>query len=330
MSPKLRYRTDAIDRIRKKLWGSLSWHLRPFTQEFSIAVVHGKSLADIGRASQMAKTALTRRDVTDTAAAFVADPFMCRFENRWYMFFEILSKRGWKGEIGLATSDDGLSWSYDKIILTEDFHLSYPYVFEWRGRFYMLPEARQSGIVNLYMSESFPYMWRPVKTLLRDDGIVDASILRFQNSWWLFAASRVRGGPPELRLFMARDLDGSWKEHPKSPLVSRRYDIARPAGRVISVGGRIIRFAQGMQPAYGTDVHAIEITHLDETGYEEVYLGDGPLLGPGHQAWNSGGMHHLDAHLLPDGSWLACVDGWTPANFSLVNILTTMRHPRKN
>lgn len=23
------------------------------------------------------------------------------------------------------------------------------------------------------------------------------------------------------------------------------------------------------------------------------------------------GMHHLDAHLLEDGQWIACVDGWT-------------------
>jgi hypothetical protein len=40
-----------------------------------------------------------------------------------------------EGEIGLATSEDGLKWDYKQVVLNEPFHLSYPYVFEWQVRF---------------------------------------------------------------------------------------------------------------------------------------------------------------------------------------------------
>jgi len=33
------------------------------------------------------------------------------------------------------------------------------------------------------------------------------------------------------------------------------------------------------------------------------------VLSPGESPWNGRSMHHLDAHPLADGSWVACVDG---------------------
>ena len=59
----------------------------------------------------------------------VADPFMVFENGTWYMFFEAMNDFESRGVIGLATSEDGLSWQYQKIILNESFHLSYPYVF---------------------------------------------------------------------------------------------------------------------------------------------------------------------------------------------------------
>ena len=39
-------------------------------------------------------------------------------------------------------------------------------------------------------------------------------------------------------------------------------------------------------------------------------VGKGAFLGPGADHWNEGGMHHIDAHQLTDGLWVACVDGF--------------------
>src|SRR5262245_26175147 len=83
---------------------------------------------------------LTKADVTDIPAAFVADPFMAQRNQTWYMFFEVMHGTKHLGEIGLATSNDALTWTYDRIVLREPFHLSYPHVFEWQNQYYMIPE----------------------------------------------------------------------------------------------------------------------------------------------------------------------------------------------
>ena len=36
------------------------------------------------------------------------------------------------------------------IVLAEPFHLSYPYVFEWQGSHYMIPESGAAKSVRLY------------------------------------------------------------------------------------------------------------------------------------------------------------------------------------
>ena len=74
---------------------------------------------------------LTGSDVTDKSASFVADPFMFHEDGDWYMFFEV--EDGASADIGLATSTDGLNWTYDQIVLDTDFHKSYPVVFKFNG-----------------------------------------------------------------------------------------------------------------------------------------------------------------------------------------------------
>jgi hypothetical protein len=113
-----------------------------------------------------------------------------------------------------------------------------------------------------------------------------------------------------LRLFHSAELSYSWQEHPKSPIVVGDPRHARPAGRIVEWDGRLIRFAQNCDPAYGTDVRAFEITSLTPTTYSERPLGRVPLLGPGDSEWNQCGMHHVDPHSLDADHWIACVDGW--------------------
>src|SRR5689334_17430674 len=99
---------------------------------WSIGIYTGNSPYDLSPAAEVSNPVLTAANVTDIPAAFVADPFMLRN----HMFFEVLRNDRPIGEIGLATSDDGFAWTYKQIVLREDFHLSYPYVFEWENAVY--------------------------------------------------------------------------------------------------------------------------------------------------------------------------------------------------
>lgn len=286
-------------------------------QQFAIAVYSGREPWAVGPPTDASRPVLTSRDVTDVPAAFVADPFLLRRDGRWFLFFEVMRADSWRGEIAVATSDDGVTWAYERVVLAEPFHLSYPHVFEWEGEVYMIPETFERNAVCLYRAIDFPYRWSLEAELISGATYADASVFRHGDRWWMFveASSRDPAGvrPPRhdtLRLFWASSLTGPWTEHPKSPIVQGDARIARPAGRVLVTGeGRVLRFAQDCTSAYGRQVYAIEVTELDATSYRERLMQEQPILGPGRSPWHQGGMHHIDAHETEQG-WLAAVDGW--------------------
>jgi len=276
---------------------------------WSIGIYAGASPFMLSPEPQITNPVLSRDDVSDVPAAFVADPFMIKVAGRWYMFFEVMNIRSDKGEIGLAVSVNGLSWKYRQIVLDEPFHLSYPYVFDWHGNHYMIPETLEAGAVRLYKADSFPTRWSYTCPLLEGPG-ADPSIFRFRDRWWLFVCSTPYQHDT-LRLYFADNLLGPWVEHPCSPIVAGNQRIARPAGRVLVLGDRVIRFTQDCYPTYGSQVRAFEISLLTPDDYHEQEVMESPILKGSGKGWNSLGMHNVDLHLLRKRHWIACVDGIT-------------------
>src|SRR5690349_6735915 len=274
---------------------------------WSIGIYTGNSPYALSPASEISNPVLTAANVTDIPAAFVADPFMIRV-NPWLMFFEVLRNDRPIGEIGLASSENGLEWKYEQIVLREDFHLSYPYVFEWKNRLYMIPETLGANAVCLYEADEFPLRWS-LKARLIEGQCADPSLVRYHDLWWLFLCSTPYQHDT-LRLYFAEDFTGPWHEHPRSPLIRADSSRARPAGRVLTLNDNLIRFTQDCGPRYGAHVRAFDIFELTTTSYTEVESPASPVLQPTGSGWNAVGMHHVDAHQQRDGSWLACVDGY--------------------
>jgi hypothetical protein len=275
--------------------------------KWSIGIFSGASPVDVSADRAVINPVLSAADVSDVQANFVADPFMIRQASVWYMFFEVdtIRPEGNIGRIGMASSRDGLAWTYQRIVLEASFHLSYPYVFHHDGTYYMIPETRADRAIHLYRAVDFPVTWTHANVLLSGRRFADASIFRYQGRWWLFTDS----GNTTLRLYGAPELGGPWKEHPRSPIVKKNLSIARPGGRVVADGDHLIRYAQDCYPRYGNKVWAFRVTELTETTYrEEKY--PTPVLQPGQMGWNRLGMHTIDAHRIEDGRWLACVDGF--------------------
>lgn len=293
---------------------------------WSIGIYEGTSLFDLQPPRDFKNPVLTHADVTDIPALFVADPFMIYVDGTWHMYFEVFNKTNRKGEIGYAVSRNARDWKYQQIVLAEPFHLSYPFVFESNGDFYMIPESRHANEVRLYRATRFPTHWTHVTTLLKEP-YADSTVFRFENRWWMFteasASFRLRHKDPQLgfrhdtlRLFYADQLDGIWHEHPKNPIVKWDPHIARPGGRV-HVGESLIRFAQDCFPTYGTRLYAFRITQLSPTCYEESEIEEALALGPGREEWNGKGMHHIDLHPSENGPWIACVDGFNVQQVAL-------------
>jgi hypothetical protein len=276
---------------------------------WAVGIFAGPSPYELSPARGAKNPVLKREDVTDAPAAFVADPFMIRVGDLWYMFVEVMNCSNARGEIALATSRDAMTWDYQQMVLREPFHLSYPQVFEWQGQYFMIPESHQAGAVRLYRGDPFPLRWTLVTELIRGPYLADPTIFQHAQRWWMFIDASLDQASDTLMLYHADALTGPWKEHPMSPVVRQDPCTARPGGRVIHHGDRLIRYTQGCRPVYGYNVRAFEITELTATTYRERELTKQPVLGPAGSGWNACGMHQVDAHEV-NGQWIACVDGW--------------------
>ena len=276
---------------------------------WSIGIYIGESPFHLRAPRGTNNPVITCENVSDVRARFVADPFMVRRDGVWYMFFEVLNQQTEKGNIGLAISVNGLDWTYQQIVLTELFHLSYPCVFEWNQHHYMIPETLEARAVRVYKADDFPTRWSYVGQLIKGN-CADPSIFHFDGRWWMFACSTPYQHDT-LRLYFADELMGPWVEHAASPIVVGNKRSARPGGRVLVFDDRIIRFAQDCIPRYGTQLRAFEVSELTTSTYKEKEAQSSPVLTAGKQGWNGLGMHHIDPHLMPDGQWIACVDGFS-------------------
>ncbi len=264
-------------------------------------------------------------DVTDSPSEGIADPFLFKDGNDWYLFAEIIQEGTGHGDLSVATSEDGLHWQYEQIVLDEPFHLSYPQVFQVDGTYYMIPETHQDQSIRLYRATNFPYDWTLESVLLTGRPFVDASILHYEGRWWIFAAE-----PPNTHTFLysSDSLTSGWVEHPQSPVIANDANIARPGGRSFSFAGgtRAIRTAQDDFPFYGEAVRLFEIMELSPTHYAEVELPTSPILTPEGSGWAGGGYHHFDP--WPNGDhWLAVIDGQLPGQGGWSIGMTIARSP---
>jgi hypothetical protein len=281
-------------------------------RNWSILIYEGDSPLALNPAVDTKQPVMSRYDVNDTYAAFVADPFIVKHERKWLMFFELLSTKTQKGQIAYAESEDCLNWNYQQVVLAEDFHLSYPYTFEFEANWYMIPESCEAGAVRLYKATSFPQKWELVSELLVGERFVDASIVNLDGIWWMFVGIERDENTAcnELRLYYADRLCGDWIQHPLSPIVRDNMEISRPAGRIVKIDNKLIRFAQDCTKTYGGNASAIQINILTKDCYQEERINpDNPhLFSLGNLDCNGLGMHHLDPIKLDDNRWIACVD----------------------
>lgn len=87
---------------------------------------------------------------------YLADPFGLVRDGRAHVLceeFDYQSNRGFISWIRL--SEDGLPISRGTAIRMP-FHMSYPYLLEWKGDVYCVPETHQAREISLYKATEFP------------------------------------------------------------------------------------------------------------------------------------------------------------------------------
>ncbi|MFB6105946.1 MAG: hypothetical protein ABEJ70_03140 [Halobacteriaceae archaeon] len=271
--------------------------------------------ADLGPPTGVVNPVLTAADVDDFGRAhFVADPFLfVDGHGTWHLFFEAYNHfEDPTAVIAHAESEDGVHWTYDRVVLQTGEHLSFPYVFRWRGEHYMVPDRwskdrDRPSPVTLYRAESFPHEWVPVADVVRPESpIHDAVPFRWEERWWALV-----GDGRNLQAFYADRLtDDDWTPHAGNPVVEDRPTAGRPGGRPIVREDYVLAFFQEGIRSYGDQIRAYEVTALSPDTYEDRETSWSPAVSPtgGSVGWNSGFMHHVDPWY--DGErWWCAVDG---------------------
>jgi hypothetical protein len=202
---------------------------------------------------------------------FWADPFPVRKQGGYYVFFEERPFLTRKGFLSVLEIDDAGHAGAATKVLERDHHLSYPFVFEWEGQHFLLPESAGNKSVDLYRAEEFPYRWKFDRVLLKDVNAVDATLHHFRNRWWMFVNIALPGASScdELHIYHAETPTGPWTPHPRNPIKSDASN-ARPAGRIFMHAGQLYRPAQDCSTRYGGSITINRIVRLDLEGYKEM------------------------------------------------------------
>ncbi|WP_062085996.1 glucosamine inositolphosphorylceramide transferase family protein [Caballeronia udeis] len=235
-------------------------------------------------------------ELPGSADRFRADPFVWRDrEGQYHLFFEELSYSENRGVISHVMIDGATHrWTGElQVVLSRPYHLSYPFIFEYEGDMYMIPETSENRTIEVYKACPFPDCWALHKTIMTDVIAADTTLYHDGKTWWMWTSLAREGEPnyDELSVYFAASPFGPWTSHPMNPVVSD-CRCARMAGRpFIDKEKKLIRPAQNCEKEYGASLLFCEVIKLTKTIYSERVVGTctPPTGYQGTHTWNAMG-----------------------------------------
>ncbi len=225
--------------------------------------------------------------------AFWADPFVWVRDGKRYIFFEDLPFKVGRGRISVIEVDEkGTPIGDFTPVLETPHHLSYPFLFEYQGELYMMPEQTEVKRLDLYRCTEFPHQWVFEKTLIDGIKIADATLFEKDGRWWIFCAAKqgkIRINESLFAFYADSPLSTQWTAHAANPLI-RDLRFGRQGGRIFrDETGRLFRPSQDCLRRYGHGLNLSEIQVLTPTDYAEslVWRVSGDEIG-------ERAVHHLD------------------------------------
>ena len=182
-----------------------------------------------------------------------ADPLLYHKDGQRWIFCEDFDLAANKGAIAAFTLDDAGHAGPIETVLAEDFHLSFPTVFDWNGETWMIPETGADRSLRLYRCDWFPEEWKLAKAFPVGKELADTILLDQTPEALTLLCSEVRpenGLYTRYRRYTLRadaSAEGGFTIEEDEPfnLAHRGYDLgARNAGPLFSWGGGRLRPAQ--------------------------------------------------------------------------------------
>jgi len=192
-------------------------------------------------------------------------------DGKKYIFFEEFLHKAPRGHIAaIEILPDGRAGDSVNALM-RDYHFSYPFLFEYDGSLFMVPECSEAERVEIFRCVQFPDRWESHTVLLDGVRAFDPTLVEHDGLWWMFVTIQHDGNTPndELHLFYAASPFDEWTPHPLNPV---RLDVrtARPAGAVFRDKGKLFRPAQDCSGRYGRAISIQEVRRMTPEEYEEV------------------------------------------------------------
>jgi len=222
---------------------------------------------------------------------YLADPFSYRHGGReWLLVERYGHPRGVAGEICRVGPIElnALSTLAAETVIRRDRHISYPFTFDAEADTYCAPEMSQEDGCVIYRLEP-DGSWRPAHHILRGRRLVDPTLFRFEERWWLLATAPPPDHNAVLNAFYADSIAGPWSAHASNP-IKRDTASSRPAGRPFTIGSRLFRPAQDCRATYGGAVELMDVVALTPTRFVEA---PALRLEPDPRWPYPDGLHHL-------------------------------------
>jgi hypothetical protein len=222
-----------------------------------------------------------------------ADPFPVDADGDYHVFLEIYNHATRHGSIGVSRLSRKGVFEQPVTVLDAPYHLSYPFVFQWRGQWFMMPESSNASRIEVFAARRFPFDWTLEAVLFNPLRAVDSTLVEVEGRWWLFTSQsphpEVRNYD-ELYVYHAPTPFGPWTPHRRNPVKSDARS-ARGAGRFLWTGRTLFRPAQDASRRYGSAIVIHRIDELTPDRFRETAVS---RIEPG---WRPGlsGTHTLNA-----------------------------------
>ena len=211
-------------------------------------------------------------EIKNLPGRFFADPFIISHNNRNICFVEDFFYAESKGKISaIEILDNG--YQVLGVVLEEQFHLSYPYIFEHEDRVYMIPETNEANEIRLYQAVDFPLIWELKQVLMQNVSAVDTSIFQEGVLWYMLTnicSSDADDHSSELHVFYSDKPDsGNWTPIQSNNPVIFNSQEARNGG-FFELGNQKYRVnqVQGFSH-YGRSLAVNLIKNISQDIYEE-------------------------------------------------------------
>ncbi len=202
---------------------------------------------------------------------FIADPFLVKSKDKNYIFVEDYSFKNKRGSISCYKLEKNKE-EFLGTVLQEDFHLSFPFVFEFKNKLYMCPETSEKNEIRIYECVKFPNQWKFFKTLINNIYAVDTVLFQEKSAWWLLTNTDKNkiDSLSELSVFYSDEgpLTSNWKSHKKNPVIVDA-NSARNGGLILD-NNSIYRVNQRVGfNIYGQKFDINIIKSIDENNFVE-------------------------------------------------------------